>query len=165
MLKDLEQEKSKYSKTPRKSLNGSMIDDKENKFSHSFSLKDIENHQVSNTDHYKDHTLFESQRSYSMALVNDRQISIEKLKELVHVDKASSSFKSDKPPTYKQQSSLFLHNNNNKLKLREKLKKLKLTKAELINMVKEIELEKVKISELKSSTFNDIRKVLCPTYF
>ena len=54
---------------------------------------------------------------------------------------------------------MILTENNNKLKLREKLKKLKLTKQELASIVKDIEIEKYKATELKNSLFNDIRKV------
>lgn len=72
--------------------------------------------------------------------------------------------KTEKPPmtsNHLRSSSqhLYLKNNTNKLKLREKLKKLSITKAELGNIVKEIEVEKAKISELKISLFNDVRKV------
>lgn len=43
--------------------------------------------------------------------------------------------------------------------MREKLKKLNMTKTELGNIVKEIEIEKAKISEIKISLFNDVRRV------
>lgn len=44
--------------------------------------------------------------------------------------------------------------------MRDKLKKLKIVKTELGSIVKDIEIEKYKVGELKQSIFNDIRKVI-----
>lgn len=64
----------------------------------------------------------------------------------------------EKPPMIRSTQHLQT-NNINKLKMKDKLKKLKMTKQEIAQVVKEIEFERIKISELKHSIFGDIRKV------
>jgi len=44
------------------------------------------------------------------------------------------------------------------MKIRESLKKLKISKAELTNILREIELERTKIKELKISIYHDLSK-------
>lgn len=84
------------------------------------------------------------------------------MKELFN-DRKTASMKSEKPPAVLHSkishNSPYLKSNTNKLKMREKLKKLNMTKTELGNIVKEIEIEKAKIGEIKISLFNDVRRV------
>lgn len=47
-----------------------------------------------------------------------------------------------------------------KTRIRDKLKRLKLKKAELNQILKEIETEKMKVGELKYSYFEEIKKVI-----
>ncbi len=51
-----------------------------------------------------------------------------------------------------------MNNNNNKRKLWEFLKKIKIVKVETSNMLKEIEFERMKIKELKISIYHDLSK-------
>ena len=76
----------------------------------------------------------------------------------VNMNVNATSMRTERPPL-KPTTTGYLQGNTNKLRMREKLKKLKITKAELTQVVKEIEVEKMKVMELKQSIFGDIRKV------
>lgn len=52
----------------------------------------------------------------------------------------------------------FLSNNSNKIKIREHLKKVKLTKAEMNNILREIELERAKVKEQKIQAYHELSK-------
>ena len=160
MIKDLEHEKVRYQVTPRKSL--SFTEDKENhRFPYGYSpyRTDLqERDKTFQLDHLRDSGNIDpsSRRSAQKYKISSEPLRESQLKESIGQPPLASS-KLDKPPVSRPTN--ILTENNNKLKLREKLKKLKLTKQELASIVKDIEIEKYKATELKNSLFNDIRKV------
>jgi len=157
LVKDLEQDKLKFSITPRKSLSCSRGEDKENlNYTPSESLGYTQDRDKTfQIDHLKE-SYGHNYRSRGATL----RKSVDMFREIGEGTSTNNilqaGMKTEKPPINKP--GTLLQGNSNKLKMREKLKKLKVTKAELTHIVKEIEVEKMKISELKHSIFNDIRR-------
>ena len=152
IIKDLEQDKLKYHNTPRKSLSFT-IEDKENfKYTPGNSpMLPLDRDRTFQLDHLKESIKSKGhyRRSFDMLREGDSNNVMS-----TNIGMA----KTDRPPTMKSVMNI-QNSNSNKLKMREKLKKLKITKTELSQAVKEIEFEKMKISELKQTVFGDIKKV------